>query len=280
MAFIPDGTDYGRGRGGLAAHPLAFGHILDPQTLKQMLFPNAWQGNRFVLDDFEGDTLNTFLWAVDGDTGPTSFAIPAAGSTVAASIIRGDTSTDDNEGISIYGHATLCGDKNAGMAVRWRSSVVALTYQELGFTDPLSDYTLPAINDIDTPTITNGALTVAVQARDASQTLTSMALILDGDATYATSKVNHGTFTPPWTPGTPPSSRRTATRCFRTSTTPTPLPPRHWCPVASKARWQVLRAARSSSRGFSSATRPLTRRLSISTSSLTGLTGSLKNSRR
>ena len=196
MAFIPDGTDYGRGRGGLAAHPLAFGHILDPQTLKRMLFPNAWHGNRFVLDDFEGDTLNTFLWTVAGDTGTTSFAIPAEGSTVAASIVRGDTSTDDNEGISIYGAATLSGDKNAGMAVRWRSSVIAATYQEMGLVDPLTDYTLPAINDIDTPTITNGALTVAVQARDASQTLTSMALITDGDNTYTTAKTNHGTFTP------------------------------------------------------------------------------------
>lgn len=196
MAHIPNGADYGRYSSGLVTHPMAMAHILDPGTLRAMLFPNAWQGNRFILDDFEGDTLNTFLWSVDGDTGTTSFAIPAAGSTIAASIIKGDTSTDDNEGISIYGHATWSGDKNAGMAVRWRSSVVALTYQELGFTDPLTDYTLPAINDIDTPTITNGAVTVAVQARDASQTLTSMALIADGDSTYATSKVNHGTFTP------------------------------------------------------------------------------------
>lgn len=196
MAFVPNGSDYGRLAAGLIAHPMAMGHILDPQTLRAMLFPNAWHGNRFLFDDFEGDTLNTFLWAVDGDTGTTSLVIPAAGSTIAASIIRGDTSTDDNEGISIYGHATWSGDKNAGMAVRWKSSVIALTYQELGFTDPLSDYTLPAINDIDTPSITNGAVTVAVQARDASQTLTSMALICDGDATYATTKTNHGTFTP------------------------------------------------------------------------------------
>ena len=196
MAFIPDGSDYGRLSAGLVAHPMALAHTLDQNTLRALLFPNAWQGNRFILDDFEGDTLNTFLWTVDGDTGTTSFAIPAAGSTVNASIVKGDTSTDDNEGISIYGHATWSGDKNAGMAVRWRSSVVALTYQELGFTDPLSDYTLPAINDIDTPTITNGAVTVAVQARDASQTLTSMALITDGNTTYATGKVNHGTFTP------------------------------------------------------------------------------------
>lgn len=196
MAFIPNGADYGRGKSGLLAHPMSMGHILDPQTLKRLLFPNAWQGNRFLLDDFEGDAINTFLWTSTGGTGPTAFAIPAAGSTVAGSIVKGDTSTDDNEGIEIYGHPTWCGDKNAGMAVRWRSSVIDLTIQELGFTDPLTDQTLQALGDIDTPTIGNGAVTVALQARDASQTLTTTALITDGDATYATGKVNHGTFLP------------------------------------------------------------------------------------
>lgn len=196
MATIPSGHDFGRAIGGQLTHPRSFQRIQDPAVLKGLLYPAAFQGTRFIIDDFEGDTLNTFLWAVDGDTGTTSFAIPAAGSTVDQSIIKGDTATDDNEGVSIYGSATWSGDKNCGMAVRWRSSVVALTYAEMGFTDPLSDYTLPAINDIDTPTITNGAVTVAVLAWDKSQTLTTAALITDGNTTYATAKVNVGTFSP------------------------------------------------------------------------------------
>lgn len=196
MAFIPNAFDYGRMKAGLVAHPMALGSVLDPAVLRAMLFPNAWQSNRFVLDDFEGDTLNTFLWAVDGDTGTTSFAIPAAGSTVAGSIISGNTAADDNEAISIYGHPTLSGDKNAGMAVRFKFDDVTDIFFETGLTDPLTDYTLPAINDIDTPTITNGAVTVAVIAMDTDQTLTTAALICDGDATYATSKVNFGTWAP------------------------------------------------------------------------------------
>src|SRR3990167_3205798 len=196
MVLVPNASDYGRLSGGLIAHPLAMAHYLDPTTVRAMLFPNAWQGNRFFLDDFEGVTLDDKKWTVAGDDGTTSFVIHAAGSTIAGSILKGDTSTDDNEGISIYGHATLSGDKNAGMAVRWRSSVVDATYMEMGLTDPLSDYTLPAINDIDTPSITNGAVTVAVLARDASQTLTTAALVMDGDGTYVTTKVNVGTWAP------------------------------------------------------------------------------------
>lgn len=196
MSVVPTGADYGRMLAGMTAHPLSFNRILNPAVLRGLLYPNAFQGTRFYVDDFEGVTLDAGKWTVAGDTGTTNFVVPAEGSTVGHSIIKGDTSTDDNEAIAIYGHANWSGDKNCGMAVRWRSSVIALTFSEMGFTDPLSDYTLPAINDIDTPTITNGAVTVAVQARDAAQTLTSTALITDGDSTYATAKVNHGTFIP------------------------------------------------------------------------------------
>ncbi|MBK7330452.1 MAG: hypothetical protein IPI85_15615 [Dehalococcoidia bacterium] len=41
-----------------------------------MLFPNA-AGNRFVLDDFEGDTPNTFLWLQMVTPASLPFAIPA-----------------------------------------------------------------------------------------------------------------------------------------------------------------------------------------------------------
>lgn len=194
--LVPTATDYGTLRKGLVPHPMALAASLDQTTLRSLLFPLAWQANRFVLDDFEGDTLNTFLWTVDGDTGTTSFAIPAAASTVAGSIIAGNTAGDDNEAISIYGHPTLCGDKNAGMAVRFKFDDVTDIFFETGLTDPLTDYTLPAINDIDTPTITNGAVTVAVIAMDTDQTLKTAALITDGNATYATAKTDFGTWSP------------------------------------------------------------------------------------
>lgn len=196
MAQVPNAADFGRLLAGMLAHPNSFGRVLDPGVLRGLLFPNAFHGTRFVIDDFDGDTLNTFLWTVDGDTGTTSFAIPAAGSTVAGSIISGATAADDNEAISIYGHPTWSGDKNCGMAVRFKFDDVADIFFETGFTDPLSDYTLPAINDIDTPTITNGAVTVAVIVMDTDQTLKTAALVCDGDSTYATSKVNFGTWAP------------------------------------------------------------------------------------
>ncbi len=196
MASITNGADYGRLVAGMLPHPKSFGRVLDPGVLRGLLYPAAFHGTRFIIDDFEGVTLDDKKWTVAGDTGTTNFVIPAAGSTVNASVISGDTSTDDNEAISIYGHANWSGDKNCGMAVRWRSSVVDDTFFELGFTDPLTDYTLPAINDIDTPSITNGAVTVAVQVRDTGQTLTTAALVADGDTTYATTKIAHGTWAP------------------------------------------------------------------------------------
>lgn len=189
--LIPTATDYGTLKNGLAAHPMALASVLDPQELRALLWPNAWHGNRFILDDFEGDTLSTFLWAVASDAGTTAFAIPAEGSTIAASVITGNTVADDNEAISIYGCANLSGDKNAGFATRFKMDDVTDYFLECGLTDPLTDYTLPAINDIDTPTITNGALSVAVVVVDTDQTMAQNAgLITDGDATYATAKFN------------------------------------------------------------------------------------------
>ncbi len=162
------------------------------------MYPYMFQDTVFVFDDFTGDTLNTFLWAVDGDTGTTSFANLAAGSTVANGVAAGATSTDDNEAVSIYGHPVWQGDKNCGMEIRWKmvTAPEAGFFFEMGFTDPLSDYTLPAMNDIDTPSITNGAVTVAVLACDSSQTATTAQFLTDGDSTYTTAKVAVGTFTP------------------------------------------------------------------------------------
>lgn len=196
MARLVNASDYGRMFNGLPGFSRRNFDHLGPRGLMASMFPNMWMDKVFLFDDFVDDTLNTFHWAVGSDTGTTAFAIPAEGSTVANGVITGSTAADDNEAISIYGSAVWQGDKNCGMAVRWKTDIVANYFFEMGFTDPLTDYTLPAINDIDTPTITNGATTVAVLALDTDQTLQTAGLICDGNATYATSKVNVGTWAP------------------------------------------------------------------------------------
>jgi len=165
--------------------------IHNPDFLSLYLSQLSFADKRFYKDDFEGDALNGDLWVTTGDTGTTVFAMQAT-NVSGESIIQADSATDDNEFVSFYGHCNLSGDKNAGMAIRWRTDTIALTCFEFGFSDPLSDYTLPAINDIDTPSITNGAITVAVLAFDAAQTLDTFALVMDGNTTYATTSVDTG----------------------------------------------------------------------------------------
>lgn len=199
MPAVPDTAKYGTfnmERGGTLfdSRNLA-AKIHNPDFLSLFLSRLSFFDKRFLLDDFEGDTINLDNWIVTGDTGTTSFAVQAT-NTSAESIITADTAGDDNEFVAIYGHCNWKGDKNCGMAVRWKLDDVTDIALEFGFSDPLSDYTLPAIDDIDTPTITNGAVTVAVVAMDTDQTLKTAALILDGDSTYATSKSNLGTWAP------------------------------------------------------------------------------------
>ena len=165
--------------------------IHNPDFLSLYLSRLSFGDKRFLFDDFEGDTINLDNWIVNGDSGTTVFAMTAT-NTLGESSITADTSTDDNEFITIYGHCNWLGDKNAGMAIRWQTDTIALTCFEYGWCDPLTDYTLPAINDIDTPTITNGAVTLAVLAFDAAQTLATAALVMDGDGTYATTSVDTG----------------------------------------------------------------------------------------
>ena len=194
MARIPNAADFGMRlvEGGLNPRQRAGG--IRNSLLSSMRESPFFTG---IFDDFTVDTLSTFNWAVDGDTGTTSFAVPAAASAIAGGGITGTTAADNNEAISIYGHPVWSGDKNCGMLVTAKFDVVTNMFFETGFTDPLTDYTLPAINDIDTPSITNGAVTVATLTMDTSQTLTTAALITDGDATYATAKTQP---TSAWSP--------------------------------------------------------------------------------
>lgn len=194
MATIPNGYDFGRAL--IESEMRILKGAGTPRGRNIQSYMNS-PFSAFIKDDFVSDTLNTFLWTVDGDTGTTPFAVPAAGSTVQGGTMAGSTATDDNEFISIYGHAIHSGDRNAGMLCTWEVDVVTDLCLEIGLCDPLTDYTLPAVNDIDTPSITNGAVTLAMLAMDTDQTLTTATLLMDGDATYATSKVDPATA---WSP--------------------------------------------------------------------------------
>ena len=149
----------------------------------------------YFRDDFLGDTLNTDHWVVTADVGSTAFASPSP--NTAGGVISGTVSATSGEYISIYGPPLVTGDKGGGMFIRWKVDDIADVKLEMGLTDPLTDYTLPAINDIDTPSITNGASTVAILVRDTGQTLADFAFVTDGDATYTTGKTNLTTLTDP-----------------------------------------------------------------------------------
>lgn len=163
----------------------------------RLLAMDAGQGIVMMDEHWTDDTLNTNRWSIAKDAGATDWAVIAAASVAEGSgYIQGSTGTTGNDGLGIYGHPIWLGDKNCGALFKWRQDVVTGFRLETGFTDPLSDYTLGAENDLDTPSITNGAVTVAVLSIDTGETLATAALLLDGDATYATSKVNLGTWVP------------------------------------------------------------------------------------
>jgi len=151
--------------------------------------------NRGFLDHFDGDTINLDRFAVDGDTGTTNFAQRVGDAT--GTYVRGQTATDDNEGVIIYTPAHYFGDKDCGMEVAFKTDVVTNLHFEIGFVDALTDKTLGAINDIDTPTLTNGAGDAAFVCMDTDQTLTTMALVTVGSgAIAAAGKVDISTLAP------------------------------------------------------------------------------------
>ena len=190
MARTMNGSDFGHFLAGFTgSRKKAFDKLASPRGMMAALYPHMFMDTTFMFDDFTDDAINTFRWTVDGDTGTTNFAIPAAASAVANGVITAATAADDAEGVSIYGHPVWKGDLNCGMAIRWQVDDVTDVRIEMGFTDPLTDYTLPAVDDVDTPSISNGAVTVAVFHMDTAQTLVTPAFVMDGDSTYATTKV-------------------------------------------------------------------------------------------
>lgn len=175
---MPSGGSYGR----LLRGPSSFGHLdrIGPSesALAQYLYPIAFRDVAFVMDDFlQGPIANIGdHWTLGTDAGATAFAKSAG----LGGRISGSSGASDNEAAAILSAADWFGDNQAGMEVRWQIDDVATTRWECGFSDPLSDDTLPAVSDVDTPAVANGATDVAMIHLDTDQTLTTAAFVTDG----------------------------------------------------------------------------------------------------
>lgn len=195
MARLINGADYG------AAYMEAMGpgstrfieRLSTPRRMGLALYPQFRENVVFIEDDFIEDTISSTLWNLATDAGATAFAWTLA----AGGQVLGNTAATDNNYVAINGDAMWSGDKNCGMAIRWQTDVVTSHTFEIGFTDALTDETLPAVTDVDTPATGNGATDVAVVHLDTDQTLTTAAFVSESTGSaYAAKKVNLGTWAP------------------------------------------------------------------------------------
>jgi hypothetical protein len=190
-----NGAEYGKLLigSGRTAHNSWVERMGTPRGIAAAMYPQFRDSTVFIEDDFLEDTLFAPRWNLAADGTATTFAWAAA----AGGTIQGATGTTGNGYFGINGDVLWSGDKNAGCAIRFKLDVVTGFTFELGFTDALSDETLPAVTDVDTPATGNGATDVAVIHLDTAQTLTTAAFV--GESTgsvYAAQKSNLGTWTP------------------------------------------------------------------------------------
>jgi hypothetical protein len=193
---MPNGSNYGN-----LLLPSGFHHIQrfgsSQSALAQFLYPAAWRDVVFVHDHFTGPALATHKWTADGVNG-TDFDPPATqllGGVAQASV--NNVAQDQN---SIRSDAVWAGDNNCGVEFRWKIDDIDTLLFEIGFNDPLTAYGTTdngAIDNHDTPTITNGATDVALVSRDSGATLTTMQFVTDGSTgSMNTTGTNLGTRTP------------------------------------------------------------------------------------
>lgn len=197
---MPSGSEYGR----LLPGPSGFKHLdkMGPSrsNMAFFLYPFAWRDVSFVFDDFNGGgqievgvtDFKEGLWVGDTSANGTDFEIKAT--NIVNGAATGITGANADDTAAIWGDAVWLGDQNAGVEFRYKQNDIDAIQWECGFSDPLTDEKLTAINDIDTPTITNGAADVAIIGQDTAQTLTTMAFITDGSTSNMnTTKTNLGT---------------------------------------------------------------------------------------
>lgn len=197
MAVLGNGKDFGNALIAARGDMRKMAGSIRGQNLLSWF--NSPFNNGFI-DPFNRSTLDAF-WTTATDAGATAFAQPAAANAIAGGGITGSTGASANEAVALHGKPNWSGDSNSGLLWTWSLDVITSMQPEIGFVDPLTDHTLPAVTDIDTPAIGNGAVTTALLALDTAETFATAALVLDGDATYATSKITpasagYSAFTP------------------------------------------------------------------------------------
>ena len=118
---------------------------------------------------------NDNFWTAASDATAADLAETA---TVEGPMIESIMGSNVDNYTSIIGLFHFCGDLNAGIEVRARSTVaVDELLWEIGFADVVTDKTLPVVSDVDTPTVGNGGDDVAVLHMNTDQTLKTVAII-------------------------------------------------------------------------------------------------------
>lgn len=129
-----------------------------------------------LFDDFHYYT-DAEEWTKAVDTSATVAVLAGAGGRLRLRTAN----AQDNDAAAFYAtNATWYGDNCCAMEVRFQANVAGASQIEIGFADPLTDYTLPACDNVDTPSTGNGATDVAVFHIDSDATLKTPQFVTDG----------------------------------------------------------------------------------------------------
>lgn len=174
-----DGASFGISKN--SSFKKALSRLHDPSALANLFYHRQFGSVNFKIDDFDEVTFNGDPWTVTKDTNAVTWAINVQENGV----LRGSTGTTDTDGLSLLGPAIYKGDRNCGMQIRFKIDVVTNYEFEVGWINDVTDKTQPSVTDIDTPAFGAGLTEGAVVHIDTTQTLTTMALVMDS-ATYTT----------------------------------------------------------------------------------------------
>lgn len=191
---MPDASAYGNY---LAGHTQFHLNAMGPSNSKLALFqfPFMFRDVVFWFDDFTQNIAANLAdhYTLGTDCGSTAFAKNAG----SGGRIQGATQGAAGDFVAILTGADWLGDQNAGSEMRWQIDDICNNCWEFGFTDPLGDNTLGALNDIDTPSVTNCAADIAVIGLQSDATLTTAAFVTEGStACMAPTKTNLCTYAP------------------------------------------------------------------------------------